>query len=35
MPVKEIAGLMNISPKTVENQINKAIKHLKFTTREL
>lgn len=34
MPVKEIASIMNISPKTVENQLNKAIKHLRLTTKE-
>lgn len=33
MPIKEIAGKMKISPKTVENQLNKAIKHLKLRTK--
>ena len=31
--VKEIANEMNISAKTVENQINRAIRHLKLATR--
>lgn len=30
MPVKEIARELNISPKTVENQMGKAIKHLRL-----
>jgi RNA polymerase sigma-70 factor (family 1) len=33
MPVKEIAREMNISPKTVENQLTRAIRHLKIATR--
>lgn len=32
MPVKMIANKLDISPKTVENQINKALKHLKMAT---
>jgi RNA polymerase sigma-70 factor, Bacteroides expansion family 1 len=35
MSVKEIANIMNISPKTVENQLNKAIKRLKLTAKEI
>lgn len=34
LPVKEIASIMNISPKTVENQLNKAIKRLKPIMKE-
>ena len=33
MPVKQIAEKLNISPKTVENQINKALKQLKLAAR--
>lgn len=33
MPVKEIASELHISPKTVENQINKALKQLKLAAR--
>ena len=33
MPVKQIAKELNISPKTVENQLNKALKQLKLVTR--
>lgn len=33
MPVKQIAQKLNISPKTVENQINKALKQLKMAAR--
>ncbi len=33
MPVKEIAAQMNISPKTVENQLTKAIRQLRLATR--
>lgn len=33
MPVREIARLLNITPKTVENQINKALKQLKTATK--
>ncbi|HSV11276.1 MAG TPA: RNA polymerase sigma-70 factor [Hanamia sp.] len=33
MSVKDIAQQLNISPKTVENQVNKALKHLKLATR--
>lgn len=33
MPVKQIAKELNLSPKTVENQLNKALKHLKLATR--
>lgn len=35
MPVKEIARELNLSPKTVENQLGKAIRHLKLATRSL
>ena len=30
LPVKEIAEKLNLSPKTVENQLNKAVKQLKL-----
>jgi RNA polymerase sigma-70 factor (ECF subfamily) len=30
LPVKEIAEKLNLSPKTVENQLNKALKQLKL-----
>ncbi len=33
MPVKQIASELNISPKTVENQLNKALKQLKLATK--
>lgn len=33
MPVKQIAKELNISPKTVENQLNKALKQLKLVVR--
>lgn len=33
MPVKQIAKELHLSPKTVENQLNKAIKQLKLVTR--
>lgn len=33
MPVKQIAGELNVSPKTVENQINKALKQLRLATK--
>lgn len=33
MPVKKIAQELNLSPKTVENQLNKALRHLKLATR--
>ena len=33
MSIKQIAEDLQISPKTVENQINKALKQLKFATR--
>lgn len=33
MPVKEIARELRISPKTVENQINKALKQLRLATK--
>ena len=33
MPVKQIAKELNISPKTVENQLNKALKQLKLATK--
>lgn len=33
MPVKQIANKLNIAPKTVENQIHKALKALKLATR--
>ncbi len=35
MNAKEIAGILQISPKTVENQIGKAIKQLKLATKEM
>lgn len=35
MSIKEIATVMKISPKTVENQLNKAIKHLKLIVKEV
>jgi RNA polymerase sigma-70 factor (family 1) len=35
MPVKEIATELNISPKTVENQLTKAIRQLRVATRSL
>lgn len=34
MPVKQIAKELSISAKTVENQLNKALKQLKLATRE-
>ena len=33
MPVRQIAKELSISPKTVENQLNKALKHLKLVTK--
>jgi RNA polymerase sigma-70 factor (family 1) len=33
MSVKQIAALLNISPKTVENQLGKALKHVKVAVR--
>lgn len=33
MPVKQIAAELNISPKTVENQLTKAIRQLRLVTR--
>lgn len=33
LPVKEIARELNISPKTVENQLGKAVRQLKLATR--
>lgn len=33
MSVKQIAQVMDISPKTVENQLNKALKHLRTAVR--
>ena len=33
MPVKQIAKQLSISPKTVENQLNKALKQLKLATK--
>ena len=33
MPVKQIAKELSISPKTVENQLNKALKQLKLATK--
>lgn len=33
MPVRQIAETLHLSPKTVENQLNKALKHLKLVTR--
>lgn len=35
MPVKQIASKLSISPKTVENQINKALRQLKTATRSI
>jgi len=35
MPVKQIAKELHISPKTVENQLNKALKQLKLATRSI
>lgn len=35
MPVKEIAQLLQISPKTVENQLTKALKHLRVAFRSV
>ena len=35
MPVKQIAQELHISPKTVENQLNKALKQLKLATKSL
>ena len=35
MPVKQIAAKLSISPKTVENQINKALRQLKTATRSI
>lgn len=35
LSVKEIAARLNISPKTVENQITKALKHLRLALREI
>jgi RNA polymerase sigma-70 factor (family 1) len=35
MPVKQIAKELNLSTKTVENQINKALKHLKTATKTI
>ena len=33
MPIRQIAQELSLSPKTVENQINKALKHLKLATK--
>ncbi len=33
MPVRQIAKQLSISPKTVENQLNKALKQLKLATK--
>ena len=33
MPVKQIAAKLHVSPKTVENQLGKAIRHLRLATR--
>jgi len=35
LPVKEIAKRLDISPKTVENQLNKALKQLRFVVKNL
>lgn len=35
MPIKQIADELNLSSKTVENQINKALKHLKVVMKSL
>ncbi len=34
MPVKKIATQLNLSPKTVENQLGKALRHLRLATRQ-
>ncbi|MBK8088192.1 MAG: RNA polymerase sigma-70 factor [Chitinophagaceae bacterium] len=33
MPIRQIAETLHLSPKTVENQLNKALKQLKLVTR--
>jgi RNA polymerase sigma-70 factor (ECF subfamily) len=33
MPAKDIARVMHISPKTVENQLNKALRQLKLVAK--
>ena len=33
LPVKQIARELNLSPKTVENQLGKAIRHLRLATK--
>ena len=35
MPVKEIARVLQLSPKTVENQLTKALRQLRVATRSL
>jgi RNA polymerase sigma-70 factor (ECF subfamily) len=35
MQVKQIAKQLNLSPKTVENQLGKALKHLRLVTKAL
>ena len=35
LPVKEIARRLHISPKTVENQLGKAVRQLKLAARSL
>jgi RNA polymerase sigma-70 factor (ECF subfamily) len=35
MPVKEIAQKLKLSPKTVENQLGKAVRHLKVAARSI
>ncbi|HEX5653231.1 MAG TPA: RNA polymerase sigma-70 factor [Chitinophagaceae bacterium] len=35
MPVKEIASELHLSPKTVENQLGKALRHLRLIVRSL
>lgn len=35
LPVKEIAKRLDVSPKTVENQLNKALKRLRFVVKNL
>ena len=34
MPVKQIARELNLSPKTVENQLTKAIRHLRLAAKQ-
>ena len=34
-PIKQIAAELNLSTKTVENQISKALKHLRLATKSI